>query len=85
MKHAVGSIMLNGQLSAVVQAKTKKRMVELINEHGDGFTSMNHFNDYWMPGNHEKIKEHFGDEEGLWVCEDTPKQFDYSCYRKIDK
>lgn len=82
MKHAIGSVYSGGQKPAVVQAKTKKRMVEIINEHCC-IVSMKHFTDYWLPGNHEEIKKHFGDEEGLWICDDTPKKYDYKNYIKV--
>lgn len=67
MKHAIGNVSHKGkQVPAVVQAKTKKRMLELINT-TDACTSMNYFNNYWLPGNHTTIMETLPDEEGLWI------------------
>ena len=84
MKHAIGNVSHKGkQVPAVVQAKTKKRMLELINT-TDARTSMHYFNNYWLPGNHTTITENLPDEEGLWIgIGKHPMSYDYNNYTKV--
>ena len=84
MKLASGNVQIKGQrLSAFIQAKTKKRMVEMLNEHTEGYFSMNHFRNYWYDSGNSTMHEMAGDQEGLWVAPDKYSQWKYNTYKKI--
>ncbi len=76
MKYGHGCIMSHGkQVRAVVQAKTKKRMAELVED------NIGHFSNYWHVD--KGFKEHFGEVEGLWVGPDTNYNTEEKDFKKI--
>jgi len=71
MKKANGRIMVSGkQHHTVVQAKTFKRCVELLDEVGSQ-TTMTYFNSHWSKGCWgDAAEKQLGnpEEEGVWVA-----------------
>lgn len=67
MKQVNGNIFIRGQQrKAFAQAKTKKRILELIQKISP-VTSIYELKVYWSPIMNDRMKAIAGDQEGVWV------------------
>ena len=79
MKQANGMKIVDGkQVQAFAQAKTKKRIAEML-----GDRNTHNINEYWSWTWNDGMKAVGGDQEGLWVSKDSGWHTEYKDYKKI--